>query len=170
MRSFRNAPLLLGSILVAVVAASAQVQPVSDPLCGTTVVQDLVLDRDVTCYNAHGLTIGAEGVTIDLNGKSIQCRNGFSSTCHGSSFVGVDASRVTRIVIKGPGTIVGFGVQLVTATNVLQNTRLRPVRAGSSRTVRPRETKKTTASPADSDSSDSTSSEKSKSTSSGDGS
>ena len=39
-------------------------------LCGATIVSDLVLDEDLTCVGT-ALVIGADGITLDLNGRTI---------------------------------------------------------------------------------------------------
>ncbi len=133
--------MALGSLILALTPALSLAEPLSDPLCGTTIVQNLVLDRDVVCYNSGGIVVGAEGVTIDLNGKTIVCSNGAGPSCPGSRFIGIDASNVSSVAIKGPGNVTGFGTQLVAATNFLQaagvNSRARQVRTRQSARVRP---------------------------------
>ena len=39
--------------------------------CGETVTQDVRLDGDLACAG-NGLTVGADGIRIDLNGHTIQ--------------------------------------------------------------------------------------------------
>jgi parallel beta-helix repeat protein len=39
-------------------------------LCGSTIVADLILDQDLTC-TGNGLTVGADGIKINLNGHTI---------------------------------------------------------------------------------------------------
>ena len=47
------------------------VAPVSaSDLCGSTIVTDLILDQDLTC-TGNGLTVGADGIKINLNGHTI---------------------------------------------------------------------------------------------------
>ena len=133
--------MALGILILALTPALSLAEPLSDPLCGATIVQNLTLDRDVVCYNAGGIVVGAEGVTIDLNGKTILCSNGAGPTCPGSRFIGIDASKVSSVEIKGPGNVTGFGTQLVAATDLLQagrvNSRARLVRTRQSARVRP---------------------------------
>ena len=117
MSTFLRSLLAIG-LLLGVASLTVPAQQVSDPLCGTLIREDLVLDHDVICYNTNGPAIGAEGITIDLNGKAIRCRNGNSPDCHGSGAIGIDASRVGYIAIQGPGTIVGFDVQFVSGAAV----------------------------------------------------
>jgi len=127
IRSISSILTVMGLSFVTALPSTVAAEPESDPLCGTTVVESIVLDRDITCYNSNGLTVGAERVTIDLNGKTIQCHNGATSSCPGSRFIGIDASRVQAVAIKGPGKVVGFGVQFVAATEAMQAARRRPV-------------------------------------------
>ena len=133
--------MALGSLILALTPALSLAEPLSDPLCGTTIVQNLILDHDVICYNSRGIVVGAEGVTIDLNGKTIACSNGAGPSCPGSRFVGIDASNVISVAIKGPGNVTGFGTQLLAATNLLQagrvNSRARLVRTRQSARARP---------------------------------
>ena len=121
----KSAPLV-GVLLMALTPLIASEPPSSDPLCGTTITEDLVLDHNVVCYNRSGITVEAENVTVDLNGKAILCHNGVSLSCSGASTIGIDASRVNRVIIKGPGTVFGFGLQFVSAVDVNSNARLRP--------------------------------------------
>jgi len=115
MSTFLRSLLTIG-LLLGVAPLTALAQQVSDPLCGALIQEDLVLDHDVICHNTSGPAIGAEGITIDLNGKAIRCRNGRSPDCHGSGAIGIDASRVRYVAIQGPGTIVGFDFQLISGT------------------------------------------------------
>ncbi len=99
-------------IFLAFLPLIAFAQPESDALCGATIYEDLVLDHDVTCYNANGLIIGAEGLTIDLNGRRITCNNGDSTGCAVRGLTGIDASKVQVVSIKGPGTVLGFHLSM----------------------------------------------------------
>lgn len=99
-------------VLLALLPLLAFAQPESDPLCGTTIYENLILDRDITCYNTSGLIIGAEGLVIDLNGKKITCNNGDSTGCAIPGLTGIDASKVQAVSIKGPGTVLGFHMSM----------------------------------------------------------
>jgi hypothetical protein len=99
-------------ILLVLIPLMAFAQTESDPLCGAAIYEDLVLDHDVTCYNSNGLIIGAEGLTINLNGKKITCNNGESTGCTGRGLTGIDASKVQAVSIKGPGTVLGFHLSM----------------------------------------------------------
>ena len=69
----------------------------ADDLCGATIVADLKLDHDLTCSGA-GLIVGADGITIDLNGHTI---TGFGSD------VGIAVTGRTDVSIRS-GTIRNF--------------------------------------------------------------
>jgi nitrous oxidase accessory protein NosD len=66
-------------------------------LCGTTIVEDLELDEDLTC-SGSGLIVGADGLKIDLDGHAI----------NGSGVgIGIDVSGRTDVRISD-GTIGNF--------------------------------------------------------------
>ena len=56
------------SFIVGVVPGVAPV--LASDLCGSTVITDLILDHDLTC-TGNGLTVGADGIKINLNGHTI---------------------------------------------------------------------------------------------------
>jgi parallel beta-helix repeat protein len=93
-------------VLGGVVTCAASTAAAND-LCGATVVANLKLDHDLTCAG-NGLTVGADGITIDLNGHTI------AGAGVGS---GILATGRTGVVITG-GTIRDFliGVQLAAST------------------------------------------------------
>ena len=57
--------ILLGCLLIL-----AGPSVTADDLCGATIAEDLKLHHDLTCAGA-GLIVGADGITIDLNGHTI---------------------------------------------------------------------------------------------------
>lgn len=79
-------------------------------LCGTTIVANLTLDHDLTCPG-NGLIVGADGITINLNGHTIMGPG---------SGVGINVPNRTGVVIVG-GTVKNFlaGVQLVNSTAIV---------------------------------------------------
>lgn len=84
--------------------------------CGEVITTDTVLDSDLTCP-AEGIVIGADNITLDLNGHTL---TGPGLTCS-PICPGVDGVRVdvhTGVTIKN-GYIAGFvfGVRLVDASN-----------------------------------------------------
>ena len=79
-------------------------------LCGTTIVEDLTLDQDLTC-SGDGLIIGADGIKIDLKGHTI--------TGSGSG-VGIGVTGRTNVSIAG-GTVRNFvaGVRVSNSSDVV---------------------------------------------------
>jgi parallel beta-helix repeat protein len=69
----------------------------ADDLCGTTILADLTLDHDLTCAGT-ALTVGADGITIDLNGHSIS---------GSGSGVGIGVTGRANVTISG-GAIENF--------------------------------------------------------------
>ena len=63
-------PLLAAAAVALGSAATASAQPVS---CGQVVTHDVTLDADLDCSQpgSTGLVVGADGITIDLNGHTI---------------------------------------------------------------------------------------------------
>lgn len=123
MSTFLRSLVAIG-LLLGVAPITTLAQEASDPLCGAIIEEDLVLDHDVICHNTSGPAIGAEGITINLNGKAIRCRNGSSANCRGSGAIGIDASRVRYVAIQGPGTITGFDFQLISGVTPRGSRRL----------------------------------------------
>lgn len=97
----RRCVVVAGILLCAVSTATA------DDLCGATVVANLTLNHDLTCAG-NGLTVGADGIIIDLNGHTI---------AGAGAGAGITAAGRTGVVITG-GTIRNFliGVQLAAST------------------------------------------------------
>ena len=60
---------LVALVLASLVTGAAQTAQASD-LCGVTIVENLTLDHDQTC-TGDGLVVGADGITIDLNGHTL---------------------------------------------------------------------------------------------------
>jgi parallel beta-helix repeat protein len=91
------------------VFAFATTNTAANDLCGATIVESHTLDHDLTCAG-DGLVVGADGITIDLNGHTI--------TGSGAG-VGVLAAGRSGVLIVG-GTIQNFtiGVQLSASTGV----------------------------------------------------
>lgn len=88
--------------IVAVVAIALSVtvtpqSPTAADLCATTLVADLKLEEDLNCPG-DGLIVGADGVTVDLNGRTIA----------GSGIGNGITVRGRRGVVIAGGTIRGF--------------------------------------------------------------
>jgi parallel beta-helix repeat protein len=96
-------------VLAGLVTGTVAPATASD-LCGTTILANLTLDHDLTC-SGNGLIVGADGITINLNGHTI---------AGPGSGVGISVSNRTGVVIVG-GTVKNFlaGVQLVNSTAIV---------------------------------------------------
>jgi parallel beta-helix repeat protein len=87
------------SFIVWVVLGVASV--LASDLCGSTIVTDVTLDQDLTC-TGNGLTVGADGIKINLNGHTI--------TGPGSAIAlvrGISLNQRSSVSIQG-GTIRNF--------------------------------------------------------------
>jgi large repetitive protein len=58
----------MGVVYAVLSAATSATSP--DDLCGATVLEDLKLDRNVSC-TGDGLVVGADGIRIELNGYTL---------------------------------------------------------------------------------------------------
>jgi hypothetical protein len=109
----------LHSIALAALTAGALAAPAahaSAPLhCGATIKQSTKLTHDVTNCRGVGLRIGADGITLDLNGHTIAAAAKRNPTAHGILNVGHD-----RVTIRG-GTVKGFGAYGVRLAGVQRN-------------------------------------------------
>lgn len=83
-------------------------------LCGVTITADLKLDHDLACAGV-GITVGADGVTIRLNGHTIS-----GPVAMDPSVSGIIVLGRTDVSIRGPGTVMGFfaGVRIVGSSDV----------------------------------------------------
>ena len=104
--------LLSGVVSVGALAATPPVAPSSD-LCGKTIVADLKLDHDLVCAGS-GITVGANGIEIDLNGHSI------TGPSRGPPLRGITVIGRVDVEIEGPGTVTNFrtGILIMNSVNV----------------------------------------------------
>jgi large repetitive protein len=100
-------------IALALVPGQARADHVS---CGDVITEDTTLDSDLVCGDlsgAFGLTIGADGVTLDLNGHRVS--SACETDCAGTAVIddrgGYDGLRVLDGTIRPNG--VAAGVALV---------------------------------------------------------
>jgi parallel beta-helix repeat protein len=97
------------AVVGAIVAVNANQAFASHVSCGQTITQDTTLDSDLTGCENDGIVIGADNITLDLNGHTIA----------GTAFdTGVDNPGHQGVVIEN-GTIQGFydGVGLYDVAN-----------------------------------------------------
>jgi parallel beta-helix repeat protein len=82
VRSFkqvpRNAPAMLVALATPIVFAATGamafgggLSPVDGVACGDTITADTTLDRDLTGCASNGIVIGADDITLDLNGHTV---------------------------------------------------------------------------------------------------
>jgi parallel beta-helix repeat protein len=98
-------------VVVGVTAPSSIAEAANGPLaCGDVVTENVTLDRSLTGC-ASGITVGASGITIDLNGHSI------AGSGDGEG-VGIEAVDQTGVTIKN-GHVLNFqtGVRLLGASS-----------------------------------------------------
>ncbi len=109
----------LTSVAAAALVAGALAAPAAHaaaPLhCGATIKKSTKLAKDLTNCRGVGLRIGADGITLDLNGHTIAAAAQRNPTAHGILNVGHD-----RVTIKG-GTVQGFGAYGVRLAGVQRN-------------------------------------------------
>ena len=110
-RDSRFARVALTAVAVWVGVALAPPARGAEDLCGATISDDLRLDQDLVCL-ADGLTVGADGIQINLDGHSI--------TGAGSG-VGIKIEGHSGVTIFGDGTIANFmtGVRIVGSAEVV---------------------------------------------------
>src|SRR3989442_10023172 len=90
----------------------------ADPTCGSTVTSNVTLTTDIICMDMTWITIGADNMTVNLNGRIVTCMGlGFQGSCQESSPLrfGIDTNghRNLRIINSNEeesGVIKGFGV------------------------------------------------------------
>lgn len=101
----RTAVFLLVSLSALLAPGTA-----ADDLCGATIVANVKLGHDLTCAG-DGITIGADGIKLDLNGHRIAGSNSGS---------GVIVEGRTTVTVSG-GMIRNFfaGVRVTNSTDVL---------------------------------------------------
>jgi parallel beta-helix repeat protein len=139
-RSYRGWLWLLLLVLIPALPARA----VTNPPCGSTVTSNVTLTMDITCTEsattpvATWITIGADNITVDLNGSIVQCTNPtgpsqFQSSCQqdplaGTVPVGINTNGHSNIRIINSnedesGVIEGFdvGVWVNRGSNVRVN-------------------------------------------------
>jgi parallel beta-helix repeat protein len=106
-------PLVAGLVLA---GAGPAVASEADVSCGSVLTRDTTLQADLLDCPGNGLVIGADGITVDLNGHTISGR--IISTGGGPDQVGIDNSAGHDDVTIRNGTIDEFargGVHLVGA-------------------------------------------------------
>jgi parallel beta-helix repeat protein len=105
-------PLSLIVVLAAFTATSVAVGQAPPAIqCGATVTTDTTLDRDLTDCPSNGIVIGADGITLDLNGHTISGDGEPVRRCPREQIcdVGVAMDDHAGVTIRG-GSVRGFGI------------------------------------------------------------
>lgn len=79
--------------------------------CGDTITADTTLDRDLTDCPSNGIVIGADGITLDLNGHTISGDGKLVRRCPRKRIcdVGVGNDDHTGVTVRG-GSVRGFAI------------------------------------------------------------
>ena len=108
-------PIVAAALVAGALAAPAS-QAAGAPLhCGSTITKSTKLTRDLTNCPGVGLQIGADAITLDLNGHTVSAAAKRNPKAHGILNVGHD-----RVTIKD-GTVQGFGAYGVRLAGVQRN-------------------------------------------------
>jgi parallel beta-helix repeat protein len=67
----RSLPLIAALATCAVASVAVAQEPGAGIACGDTITADTTLDHDLTDCPSNGILIGADGITLDLNGHTI---------------------------------------------------------------------------------------------------
>ena len=108
-------PIVAAALVAGALAAPASQASAAPLHCGATITQSTKLTHDLTNCPGVGLRIGADGITLDLNGHTVAAAAKRNATAHGILNVGHD-----RVTIKG-GTVKGFGAYGVRLAGVRHN-------------------------------------------------
>ena len=95
--------LLVFAVVAAFSAPGASGTSKTALACGDVVLTNVVLEKSLKDCPASGLIVGADNITIDLNGRTIEGTRAEAS-------VGVEAVGRSGITIKGGGRIRNFAV------------------------------------------------------------
>jgi parallel beta-helix repeat protein len=113
----------IAAFLLSAGADSARATMINPPcgtaVSGTTVTSDVVLTMDITCTDSNWITIGADNITVDLNGHIVTCTDtttvGYEQSCQGLSDYGIYTNGHSNIRIMSSnedehGVIKGFDI------------------------------------------------------------
>ena len=124
MRANFTGLLWLGVAAIASCSGTASAADISGNISATlTIMEDSRLVGNVNCAvtGAPCITIGAAGITLDLNGYQITGQADPQIGCSGSSVaseIGILVNKVNNVTIRGEGMVQqfrNFGIQLLTS-------------------------------------------------------
>jgi parallel beta helix pectate lyase-like protein len=104
--------LAAAAAFAAVAAPQASAKQLS---CGATITKNTKLTKDLVDCPGVGIKIGADGITLDLNGHTVAAGVKRNPKAHGILNIGHD-----RVTIKG-GTVKGFGAYGVRLADAKRN-------------------------------------------------
>jgi parallel beta-helix repeat protein len=107
--------LVCASVVVAVTLAVAAPANAAQLQCGSTITKSTTLTKDITNCPGVGLRIGADDITLDLNGHTVAAVAKRNPKAHGILNEGYD-----RVTIKG-GEVRGFGAYGVRLSHADRN-------------------------------------------------
>jgi parallel beta-helix repeat protein len=104
---------LIAAVAACAVSSSIAVgqEPGTGIACGDTITADTTLDRDLTDCPSNGIVIGADGITLDLNGHMISGDGKLVRHCRRDQIcdVGVANDDHAGVTVRG-GSVRGFGL------------------------------------------------------------
>ena len=95
--------LCAGAVAAAFLAVAVPQADAQNLSCGSTITKSTKLTKDITGCPGAGLKIGADGITLDLDGHKVSAAAKRKPKAHGILNEGHD-----RVTICG-GTVRGFG-------------------------------------------------------------
>ncbi|MBZ5619893.1 MAG: hypothetical protein LAQ69_14395 [Acidobacteriia bacterium] len=125
LRASSSRPFGFLVVTLLICAGAARATDIGGVISATlTITADSRLVDDVTCTvtGAPCIAFGASGLTLDLNGFSLTGRGDPQTGCSGASTageIGILASGLKDVIIRGPGTVElfrNFGIQLLNTT------------------------------------------------------
>jgi parallel beta-helix repeat protein len=107
----RLLPLIATLAACAVSSVALGQEPGTGIACGDTITADTTLDRDLTDCPSNGIVIGADGITLDLNGHTISGNGKPVRRCGREQIcdVGVANDDRSGVTVRG-GSIRGFAL------------------------------------------------------------
>ncbi len=104
---------LFAAVVTCAVSTSIAVgqEPGTGIACGDTITADTTLDSDLTDCPSNGIVIGADGITLDLNGHTISGNGKPVRRCGREQIcdVGVANDDHSGVTVRG-GSVRGFGI------------------------------------------------------------
>lgn len=96
--AFATLVVLIATPLL-VAATSSKTQKLTDVTCGQVLTTSVSLAADLTCHtlNANALTVGAKGITINLNGHTIDCGEASQYGVYDNGFADVTVENGTLL-------------------------------------------------------------------------